>query len=342
MDEDWFWNTVMKSDSPVRSRFPAPTSLSMKSPRACEPSPKIVVISIPSSRHIMAPASATTASPGSSSISTNWRSSPNTLYSTSCILGIVGSLRIAHPAAGNPPRESLFSILLPGTEPSFNIWTPRVESSARVRRISSEVRRNLETPSALLLRSLSGVPPPRGRAAVRRRRSEGVRPGRTGPRHGPRDPRTHPEERHEDPGLAGPRHTERSPLRLVPRRKQERAPREHGTIAFLRAHDVQRLRALSAGRVRPGHGTERRLEQRVHVGGRDLLSGLVPEEHPGPDLPARGGPDLLPLLRSQESGERAPGRVLGAQDLGGQRQRESPRRAGAGDRIRGAHVPQSG
>ena len=66
----------MNSDSPVSSRLPAPISAPRKPLFCCEPSPKIVSISIPSSMYIMPPASATVASFGSSSISTNCMSSP--------------------------------------------------------------------------------------------------------------------------------------------------------------------------------------------------------------------------------------------------------------------------
>ena len=67
----------MNSDSPVSSRLPAPSSVPMKPwSAAAEPSPKMVSIWMPSSMYIIAPASATTASPGSSSIFTNCMSSP--------------------------------------------------------------------------------------------------------------------------------------------------------------------------------------------------------------------------------------------------------------------------
>ena len=66
----------MNSDSPVSSRLPAPSSAPMKPWLCCEPSPKMVSISMPSSMYIIAPASATTASFGSSSTFTNCRSSP--------------------------------------------------------------------------------------------------------------------------------------------------------------------------------------------------------------------------------------------------------------------------
>jgi hypothetical protein len=69
-------NTVMNSDSPVISRLPAPTSFPISPLCCCEPSPKIVSMRIPSSMYIIPPASATAASWGSSSTSTNWRSSP--------------------------------------------------------------------------------------------------------------------------------------------------------------------------------------------------------------------------------------------------------------------------
>ncbi len=73
---DWFWNTVMNSDSPVSSRLPAPRSTFMNPPGCWDPSPKMVCSPMPSSRYIMAPASPTTASPESSSIFTNCMSSP--------------------------------------------------------------------------------------------------------------------------------------------------------------------------------------------------------------------------------------------------------------------------
>ena len=57
-----------------------------------EPSPKIVSMAMPSSMYIMPPASASAASPGSSSTSTTCRSSPNTWKSTSCIR-VVGTPR---------------------------------------------------------------------------------------------------------------------------------------------------------------------------------------------------------------------------------------------------------
>ena len=69
----------MNSDSPVSSRLPAPISAPRKPPCCCEPSPKIVSISMPSSMYIMPPASATVASFGSSSTSTNCMSSPKIL-----------------------------------------------------------------------------------------------------------------------------------------------------------------------------------------------------------------------------------------------------------------------
>ena len=47
------------------------------------PSPKTVSISMPAVMYIMTPASATTVSPGSSSTSTNWMSSPSILKSIS-------------------------------------------------------------------------------------------------------------------------------------------------------------------------------------------------------------------------------------------------------------------
>ena len=76
-----FWKTVMKSDSPVSRRLPAPISAPMKPPPCCcaEPSPKMVSISTPSSMYIIPPASATTASCGSSSTSTYCMSSPKIL-----------------------------------------------------------------------------------------------------------------------------------------------------------------------------------------------------------------------------------------------------------------------
>jgi hypothetical protein len=78
--EAWLAKTVMNSDSPTSRRLPAPSSAPTRPPcwLCCEPSPKIVSIAMPSSMYIMPPASATTASPGSSSIFTNWRSSPRT------------------------------------------------------------------------------------------------------------------------------------------------------------------------------------------------------------------------------------------------------------------------
>ena len=54
----------MNSDSPVSSRLPAPIRAPRKPPCCCEPSPKIVSISMPSSMYIMPPASATVASFG--------------------------------------------------------------------------------------------------------------------------------------------------------------------------------------------------------------------------------------------------------------------------------------
>ena len=54
----------MNSDSPVSSRLPAPISAPRNPPCCCEPSPKIVSISMPSSMYIMPPASATVASFG--------------------------------------------------------------------------------------------------------------------------------------------------------------------------------------------------------------------------------------------------------------------------------------
>ena len=72
------WNTVMNSDSPVSSRLPAPISAPMNPLFCPDPSPNTVSISIPSSRYIIIPASATAASPGSSSIFTNCMSSPTT------------------------------------------------------------------------------------------------------------------------------------------------------------------------------------------------------------------------------------------------------------------------
>ena len=71
--------TVMKRLSPVRMRLPAPRSAPMR-PFAwlCPlPSPKIVSIWMPAVMYMSAPASATTLSPGSSSTSTNCRSSPS-------------------------------------------------------------------------------------------------------------------------------------------------------------------------------------------------------------------------------------------------------------------------
>ena len=63
----------MNSDSPVKSRLPALMSEPISPPccDCCEPSPKMVCITMPSSMYIMAPASASAASPGSSSIFTN-------------------------------------------------------------------------------------------------------------------------------------------------------------------------------------------------------------------------------------------------------------------------------
>ena len=59
-----FRNTVMNSDSPVSSRLPAPISAPMKPACCCcDPSPKMVSISMPSSMYIIPPASATVASP---------------------------------------------------------------------------------------------------------------------------------------------------------------------------------------------------------------------------------------------------------------------------------------
>ena len=78
----------MNSDSPVSRRLPAPISAPMKPVCFCEPSPNTVSISMPSSMYIMPPASATVASFGSSSISTNCRSSPTILYSISCMPAI--------------------------------------------------------------------------------------------------------------------------------------------------------------------------------------------------------------------------------------------------------------
>ena len=66
----------MKTDSPVRARLPAPFSLPHIPWSGSEPSPMRVSNAMPSSRYIIAPASAITVSPGSSSISTNCMSSP--------------------------------------------------------------------------------------------------------------------------------------------------------------------------------------------------------------------------------------------------------------------------
>ena len=69
----------MNSDSPVSSRLPAPISAPRNPLFCCEPSPKMVSISMPSSMYIIPPASATVASPGSSSTSTNCISLANNL-----------------------------------------------------------------------------------------------------------------------------------------------------------------------------------------------------------------------------------------------------------------------
>jgi len=67
---------VMNSDSPVSTRFPAPFSFPHIPWSGSEPSPILVSKVMPSSRYIMAPASAITVSCGSSPISTNCMSSP--------------------------------------------------------------------------------------------------------------------------------------------------------------------------------------------------------------------------------------------------------------------------
>src|SRR5262245_1125826 len=90
----------MNSDSPVRMRLPALISASMKPPCCCEPSPKMALSVMPSSRYIMAPASPTTASPGSSSIFTNCMSSPRISKSTSCMVGMVWGSFLAGGAWG--------------------------------------------------------------------------------------------------------------------------------------------------------------------------------------------------------------------------------------------------
>ena len=54
----------MKSDSPVSSRLPAPIRAPRNPSCCCDPSPKMVSISTPSSMYIMPPASATVASFG--------------------------------------------------------------------------------------------------------------------------------------------------------------------------------------------------------------------------------------------------------------------------------------
>ena len=70
----------MNSDSPVSRRLPAPMTRAQEAALLLrDPSPKMVSISMPSSMYIMPPASATTASPGSSSISTYCMSSPKIL-----------------------------------------------------------------------------------------------------------------------------------------------------------------------------------------------------------------------------------------------------------------------
>ncbi len=73
----WAVNTVMKRLSPVRMRLPAPSRAPIR-PFACVPlpSPKIVSIWMPCVMYMSAPASATTLSFGSSSTTTNCRSSP--------------------------------------------------------------------------------------------------------------------------------------------------------------------------------------------------------------------------------------------------------------------------
>ena len=68
----------MKSDSPVTSRLPAPSSLPNTPPCAAEASPNTVSMRMPASMNIMLPASPIAASPGSSSTSTNCISPPLT------------------------------------------------------------------------------------------------------------------------------------------------------------------------------------------------------------------------------------------------------------------------
>ena len=90
----------------------------MKPPCWPPPSPKIVFISMPFSMYIMPPASATTLSPGSSSISTNCISVPKISKSISSarpVLGAGGGGAGAAPAmplnsstdlGGNPPAHA--------------------------------------------------------------------------------------------------------------------------------------------------------------------------------------------------------------------------------------------
>ena len=68
-------NNVTKNESPESTRFPAPTSLSNKPP-PFEFGSRVVAMVIPSRMNIMPPASAKTASPGSSVMMTACRSSP--------------------------------------------------------------------------------------------------------------------------------------------------------------------------------------------------------------------------------------------------------------------------
>ena len=72
---DWLPNSVTKNESPDTSRLPPASSLLKKEP----PSPvmsSVVAMRMPSCMNIIAPASATTASPGSSVMMTPCRSSP--------------------------------------------------------------------------------------------------------------------------------------------------------------------------------------------------------------------------------------------------------------------------
>jgi hypothetical protein len=72
-------NTVVNRLSPVITRLPAESSLSIRPPPLwppLEPSPNTVSICTPASLYISAPASAIALSPGSSSISTNCMSVP--------------------------------------------------------------------------------------------------------------------------------------------------------------------------------------------------------------------------------------------------------------------------